>query len=195
MQVVDATDTDFQEILAIYNDAVLNTTAIWNEAVLDLPALTERLSTRRSQGLPILAARNGDGVLGYCSYGPWRAWDGYRYTVEHSVYVRGDYRRRGVGTQLLKALIHHARGAGMHVMVAGIEASNAPSITMHQRLGFTVAGTVREVGRKFGRWLDLSFMQLLLDERRGPPKGQAQLAPPASLQFQAGIARPVFTDQ
>jgi phosphinothricin acetyltransferase len=107
-------------------------------------------------------------VLGYASFGAWRAWDGYRHTVEHSVYVRTDQRGGGIGQSLMIELIDRARILGKHVMVAGIEASNDASIRLHHKLGFETVAHLKEVGTKFGAWLDLAFLQLTLDGRTDP---------------------------
>jgi len=173
MRILDATEDDLPPILAIYNDAVRNTTAIWNEVEVDLSERRAWFRDRQAKGFPVLVAKakakTEDGnVLGFSSYGDWRSWDGYRHTVEHSVYVQADARGKGVGRNLLAALIVRAKDAGKHVMVAGIEASNAPSIHLHKTLGFQDAGVLREVGSKFGNWLDLAFLQLVLDQRPKP---------------------------
>jgi phosphinothricin acetyltransferase len=107
-------------------------------------------------------------VLGYSSFGDWRAWDGFRHTVEHSVYVRSDRRGGGLGELLMRELIDRARRIGKHVMVAAIESENAGSIRLHERLGFVHAGRMPQVGTKFGEWLDLVWMQLILDDRTEP---------------------------
>ncbi|WAG78532.1 N-acetyltransferase family protein [Metapseudomonas furukawaii] len=164
MIIRDAGETDLPGILAIYNDAVEYTTAIWNETRVDLANRRAWLAERTAAGFPVLVALNDAGeVLGYASYGTWRSIEGFRHTVEHSVYVRGDQRGQGLGPALMQALIQRARAAGLHVMVAAIEAENAASIRLHQRLGFVTTGQMPQVGRKFGRWLDLTFMQLILE--------------------------------
>lgn len=169
MRILDASEDNLPAILAIYNDAVRNTTAIWNEVEVDLGDRRAWLRDRQAKGCPVLVAKDLEGaVLGYASYGDWRSWDGYRHTVEHSVYVQANARGKGVGRNLLAALIVRAKDAGKHVMVAGIEASNAPSIHLHKSLGFQDAGLLREVGSKFGNWLDLVFLQLVLDQRPKP---------------------------
>ena len=114
------------------------------------------------------AFRAADDVLGYASFGPWRPHDGYRHTAEHSVYVRGDQRGRGLGEALLRALITRAQSAGIHVIVGAIEAGNTGSIRLHEKLGFAHIGTMPRVGMKFGRWLDLALLQLTLDDRPNP---------------------------
>lgn len=169
MQVRDAEPGDIEGILAIYNDAVRHTTAIWNETLVDAANRTAWLAERRRVGYPVLVAVDDEGsVLGYASFADWRTWDGYRYTVEHSVYVRADARGGGIGKALMAALIERARAIGKHVMVAGIEAGNVGSIRLHERLGFEEVGLLRQVGTKFGKWLDLAFLQLTLDERADP---------------------------
>ncbi|MGI9133356.1 MAG: GNAT family N-acetyltransferase, partial [Rhodoferax sp.] len=105
------------------------------------------------------------------SYGTFRAWPAYKYTVEHSVYVHQDHRGQGLGLQLMRALIDVARQRDVHAMVGGIDASNASSIGLHQRLGFRHVGTLPQVGFKFGRWLDLAFYQLLLETPHSPVDG------------------------
>ncbi|WP_342243763.1 GNAT family N-acetyltransferase [Pseudomonas sp. OTU5201] len=160
----DAVEADLPGILAIYNDAVEHTTAIWNETLVDLANRHAWLAERTAAGFPVLVAVNAAGeVLGYASYGTWRTIEGFRHTVEHSVYVRGDQRGQGLGPALMQALIERARQAGLHVMVAAIERENAASIRLHERLGFVTTGQMPQVGRKFGRWLDLTFMQLILE--------------------------------
>lgn len=164
MEIVDATASHIEGITAIYNDAVENTTAIWNDLRVDTANRGAWLTDRTGAGYPVLVAVDGNSsVLGYASFGDWRPWDGYRHTVEHSIYVHADQRGNGIGKQLLTALIDRARSAGKHVMVAGIEAGNFVSIGLHERLGFEHAGTLKEVGVKFGTWLDLTFVQLKLD--------------------------------
>lgn len=170
MNIRDAAPADVGAITAIYNDAVVNTTAIWNDTQIDTVNRLAWLSDREQQGYPVLVAIDGEGtVIGYASFGDWRAWDGYRHTVEHSVYVGADHRGRGVGKMLMVELIARARAMGKHVMVAGIEARNIGSIRLHERLGFEHVGLLRQVGVKFGEWLDLAFLQLVLDKQAKPP--------------------------
>ncbi|MBZ6077334.1 GNAT family N-acetyltransferase [Microvirga puerhi] len=169
MLVRDADVKDIDGIVAIYNDAVANTTAIWNEVTVDVANRAAWLADRHCQGYPVLVAVDDAGaILGYASFGDWRAWDGYRYTVEHSVYVRRDQRGGGIGRALLAELIDRARSMGKHVMVAGIEARNEASIRLHHKLGFESVGHLKEAGTKFGDWLDLAFLQLKLDRRADP---------------------------
>lgn len=162
VQVRDAVEADLPAILAIINEATLNTTAVWSVTPTTLEARRAWWQERTAAGFPVLVASDGKGVLGFASYGPFRPWEGYRHTVEHSVYVDAAARGNGVGRLLLAALIERATSDGKHVMVGGIDASNNVSIRLHEALGFTSAGTLRQVGRKFDRWLDLLFMQRIL---------------------------------
>lgn len=169
MQILDATEADLPGILDIYNDAVRTSTAIWNDTLVDLDDRRAWWQGRVAQRYPVLVTRDDDGtVLAYASFGDWRAFEGYRLTVEHSIYVREDQRGRGIASQLLPVLVDRAREIGKHVMVAGIESGNAASIRLHTRHGFRITGEMPQVGVKFGRWLDLTFMQLTLDTRSAP---------------------------
>jgi phosphinothricin acetyltransferase len=150
-------------ILAIYNHAVEHTTAIWNDALVDLENRNVWWRARTEAGFPVLVAAVDGEVVAYASYGPFRAFDGYRLTVEHSVYVAEGARRRGAATALLRSLEDHARAAGLHVMLGGIAADNEPSLALHSRRGFVETGRLPQVGQKFGRWLDLVFMQKMLE--------------------------------
>lgn len=159
MTIRDATEADLPRILGITNEAIVNTTAVWSIKPATLDARRAWLMERQSRGFPVLVADREGVVLGFASYGDYRPWDGYLHTVEHSVYVHPDAQGQGLGRALLEALLERAELQGKHVMVAGIEASNAASIALHRRVGFEEAGQLRQVGRKFGRWLDLLFMQ------------------------------------
>ena len=169
VQIRAALDTDLAGILRIYNDAVQNSTAIWNDRIVDLDNRRAWLAERHDQGYPVLVAIDEGGqVAGYASFGPWRPHDGFRHTVENSVYVSPDHRGSGIGRSLMKALIERARQLEKHVMVAFIESENRASVHMHQQLGFIHVGQMRQVGCKFGRWLDLTMMQLTLNRTSQP---------------------------
>lgn len=161
MLIREASKADLPAILEIYNDAVTSSTAIWNEIVVDLENRKDWLAARRAKGFPVLVAETDGVVSGYASYGDWRAFDGYRHTVEHSVYVEKSRRGAGTGRALMEALLDYARNAGVHVMIAAIEGENSASIKLHETLGFQHTGRYPEVGTKFGRWLDLVTMQYL----------------------------------
>ena len=159
MPIRHAIETDLPVILDIYNDAVINSTAIWNDIVIDLDNRKTWLAARHARGFPVLVVEEDGKVAGYASYGDWRPFDGYKHTVEHSVYVHKDHRGRGHGRKLMEALLDHAGEAGVHAMIAAIEGENAASIALHEKLGFAHIGRYPEVGTKFGRWLDLVTMQ------------------------------------
>ena len=170
MIIRDAAEADLPALRDIFNDAVLNTTAIWMDNVVDLANRQAWFAARAQQGYPILVAENAAGeVVGYASFGDWRPFDGFCHTVEHSVYIRADQRGNGLGPLLMAALIERAKACGKHVMVAAIESGNGASIRLHERLGFITTGQMPQVGRKFGRWLDLTFMQLILTPERSAP--------------------------
>lgn len=178
MHIRDAEDRDLEGITAIHNDAVEHSTAIWNDTLVDLDNRRAWHADRRRAGYPVLVAIDQDGaVLGYASFGDWRAFDGYRHTVEHSVYIRADQRGAGVGRALMQGLIARARAIGKHVLVAGIEAGNTGSIRLHEKLGFVQVGLLPQVGTKFGRWLDLAFLQLTLDDWADPDRPASRQGP------------------
>lgn len=158
--VRDACEADLADIMDIYNDAVLTTTAIWNDNIVDLANRQDWFATRVARGFPVLVAEMDGRLSGYASFGDWRAFEGFRHTVEHSVYVHRDARGHGLGNILMTALIERARTGSIHVMVACIESKNEASIRLHEKLGFRTTGTFVEVGTKFGRWLDLTCMEL-----------------------------------
>jgi phosphinothricin acetyltransferase len=164
VQVRDAREEDLAGVLAIYNDVIATTTAIFRDEPATLEDRREWWQARAAQGYPVLVAIEDDAVVGFASFGDFRAWPGYRYTVEHSVHVRADRRGSGVGQALMHPLIARARTLGKHVMMAGVDADNAGSIRFHERLGFERVGHLREVGFKFGRRLDLVFLQRLLND-------------------------------
>jgi L-amino acid N-acyltransferase len=158
----DATEADLPGVLAIYNDAVRTSTAVYTEELDTLEGRRRWFEARAAAGFPVLAAVEAASVLGFASFGDFRPWPGYKHTVEHSVYVAEAARGQGIGPALVSALLPRAGALGKHMMIAGIDAANETSIRMHERLGFERAGVLREVGRKFERWLDLLLMQRLL---------------------------------
>jgi L-amino acid N-acyltransferase YncA len=165
MDIRDAGESDLPGLLAIYNDVIATSTAIYSYLPVTLEDRTEWWRARVALGYPVLVAADGAGVLGFSTFGDFRTWPGYRFTVEHSVHVRSDCRGRGIGKQLVAALFPRATALGKHVMIAGVDAANEASIRFHERLGFEKTGHLREVGHKFDRWLDLVFLQRLIAAR------------------------------
>jgi L-amino acid N-acyltransferase YncA len=157
-----AVHTQLPEILAIYNEVIRNTTAVYSDAEVTLADREAWFDAKARQGFPVLVASDASGVLGFGTFGDFRAWPCYRHSAEHSVHVRADRRRRGIGRALVLALLDAAARSGKHVMIGGIDAENVTSIALHESLGFKVVGHFHEVGFKFGRWLDLKFMQRLI---------------------------------
>lgn len=164
-----ATHADLPAILDIYNDAVLNLTASYAYAPETLEERTAWWEDHVQKGYPVLVAEDADGrIVGWGSLGVFRGRYGYRFTVEDSVYVAADQRGRGIGRQLLAALIEAARQKGFHALIAGIDSEGEASIRLHEAFGFQRVGRLKEIGCKFDRWLDVVFMEMLLDERAAP---------------------------
>jgi L-amino acid N-acyltransferase len=161
--VTNATEENLPAILEIYNDAILHTTAVYQEQTHTLSMRKKWFEEKQQAGLPVFVAYAKDAVAGFSTYGPFRNWPGYRFTVEHSVYVSPNFRGRGIGKKLVSAVINHAKQQGMHAMIAGIDAAGQASIGLHLSLGFKEVAYFKEVGYKFGRWLDLKFLQLMLE--------------------------------
>jgi phosphinothricin acetyltransferase len=159
MLVRPAERTDLPGILAIHNDVIATSTAIYTEVPATLEERSEWFESRRAKGYPVLVAVEGGEVVGFASFGDWRAWPGYATTVEHSVHVRADFRRGGVGRALLEALLLRARELRKHACIGAIDAHNEPSLRLHEKLGFEKVAHFRQVARKFDRWLDLVFVQ------------------------------------
>jgi L-amino acid N-acyltransferase len=159
MEIRDAEAADLPGLLAIYNDVIATSTAIYSYLPTTLEERTTWWRARIGTGYPVLVAVDASGVLGFSTFGDFRTWPGYRFTVEHSVHVRADTRGRGIGKELVKALFPRAAALEKHVMIAGVDAANEASIRFHERLGFEKSGHLREVGHKFDRWLDLVFLQ------------------------------------
>jgi len=173
LRIVDCDpDAHAAVILDILNDAILHSTALYDYEPRTLQNMTAWFKAKRDGGFPVLGAIDEHGELaGFASYGTFRERPAYKYTIEHSVYVHADRRGRGTGVALMRALIARAAEQQYHVMVGGIDGSNDGSIRFHQKLGFVHAGTLPQVGFKFGRWLDLAFYQLILPTPDAPRDG------------------------
>jgi phosphinothricin acetyltransferase len=163
-----ATDADLAEILVIYNHAIEHTTAVFEYRPHTLDMRREWLRAKQAASIPVFVAVDDERVVGFASYGPFRAWPAYKYSIELSVYVDVNTRRRGIGTELVRAVIADARSRGLHVVMAGITADNGISLRLHEKLGFVEVAHIPEVGYKFGKWLDLKFLQLVLEGPSDP---------------------------
>jgi L-amino acid N-acyltransferase len=158
--VRQATEKDLIDILEIYNDAILNTTAIYDYKAHTLEDRVLWYEKRKEDGYPLLVFEKNNRVVAFATFGSFRAYPAFKYTIEHSIYVHKDYRNMGIGKILLKELIDIANADGYATMVACIDSLNENSIKIHEKFGFTYSGTVTKAGFKFGKWLDLVFYQL-----------------------------------
>jgi phosphinothricin acetyltransferase len=159
-------------ILEIFNDAILHSTALYDYKPRTPASMTTWFAAKHNNHFPVIGLEDDAGtLLGFASYGSFRAYPAYKYSVEHSIYVQKDHRGEGLGRKLLEEIIHVAGEQGVHTLIGGIDASNEASIALHQALGFEHAGTIRQAGFKFGRWLDLAFYQRLLETPLNPVDG------------------------
>lgn len=159
-------------ILAILNEAIVNSTALYDYQPRTLESMDAWFKTKRAGGFPVLGIEDMDGeLLGFGTYGAFRPFPAFKYTAEHSVYVHKAHRGRGLGLALMNALLNKAKDADLHSMIAVIDSSNLPSIAMHQKLGFQLAGTLPQVGFKFARWLDVVLYQMVFETPTHPEEG------------------------
>jgi L-amino acid N-acyltransferase len=159
-------------IVAILNDAIATTTALYDYHPRSAAMMEAWMDGKERGQYPIIGVvSDEDRLLGFGTYGPFRNWPAYKYTIEHSIYVDRDYRGQGLGRLLLVELIAAARRQSFHALIGGIDALNEASIALHRRMGFELCGTIRHAGFKFGRWLDLQFYELLLDTPAQPVDG------------------------
>lgn len=155
---------DLNAILAIYNDAIINTTAVYTYEQQTIDERIAWFETKQRNHEPIFVFEENGSVLGFATFGSFRPWPAYQYTIEHSIYVDASARGKGIASQLLQHLIVEAKAKGYRTLVAGIDASNEASIKLHQKFNFKHAGTLTNVGYKFDYWLDLAFYELDLKD-------------------------------
>lgn len=167
----EATEKDLMDILEIYNDAILNTTAVYDYKAHTLDDRTQWYEKKKQDGYPLLVFEKSDKVVAFATFGPFRAWPAYKYTIEHSVYVHKDYRNQGIATNLMQEIIKIANTKEYATLVAGIDAANEDSLKMHEKLGFEFSGVIKKAGYKFNKWLDLAFYQLNLKGPKEPSEG------------------------
>ncbi len=165
-------DRHADAILDIFNDAILNSTALYEYKPRTMETMVGWFDAKRAGGFPVIGVEDRAGtLLAFGSYGAFRPFPANKYTVEHSVYVHKDQRGRGLGRVVMQEIVAAARRNDLHALIGGIDSTNAGSIALHERLGFRHVGTLPHVGFKFGRWLDLAFYQLLLDTPAHPVDG------------------------
>jgi phosphinothricin acetyltransferase len=159
-------------ILGILNEVIATSTALFDYHARTPDSMLAWFKVKQQGNFPVIGAITADGSLaGFATYGTFRAWPAYKYSVEHSVYVHKDHRRQGMGRALMQRLIARAEQQQYHLMVAGIDAANTASIALHTALGYTHSGTISQAGFKFGRWLDLALYQRLLKTPALPQDG------------------------
>ncbi len=162
MNIKEAGPEDLSVILGIMNEAILNTTAIYDYEVRTTAFVENWFQKKQEDQEPVIVCQVEGRTVGFGTYGRFRPRAAYQFSMEHSVYVHPDFQRRGIGSSLLAALIDLAQQQGYHTLIAGIDASNQASYDFHLRFGFVEVARFKEVGFKFDRWLDLIFMQLML---------------------------------
>ncbi|GAK09431.1 GNAT family N-acetyltransferase [Geomicrobium sp. JCM 19038] len=155
---------DLQKILAIYNDAILHTTAVYSYQPETIIEREQWYNQKLESGYPVFVCERGGEIAGFATYGAFRDWPAYQYTIEHSIYTDINHRQKGVATDLLQAIIKDATSENYKTIIAGIDATNEGSIRLHQKFNFTHTGTMKNVGYKFERWLDLAFYQFMIDQ-------------------------------
>lgn len=157
------------EILDIFNEAIANSTALYAYKARTMEFMDDWFKAKEAARFPVIGAIDDSGrLMGFASYGQFRPWPAYKYTVEHSVYVHVDFRGKGVGKALMMELLARAVSQQYHVIIGAVDAANQASISLHQGLGFSHSGTIRHAGYKFGQWQDLAFYQLLLEPPANP---------------------------
>ena len=159
-------------ILEILNDAIVHSTALYDYHPRPPESMVTWFAAKKVGNFPVIGLVDETGqLMGFASYGTFRPFAAYKYTVEHSVYVQKNHRGKGLGLRLMKRLIEIAQHQDVHVLVGGIDLSNQGSVRLHEKLGFELSGTIRQAAYKFDRWLDLGFYQLVLQTPANPVEG------------------------
>jgi L-amino acid N-acyltransferase YncA len=157
-----ATENDLQQTLDIYNEIIANSTAIFQYEPQTLEMRKAWFTEKQEKNFPVFVAEENNVIVGFSTFGQFRNWQAYKYSVENSVYVKAECRGRGIGKLLLQPLIDAAKEMQLHTIIAGIVADNEASLILHKQFGFVEVAHFKEVGYKFNRWLDLKFLQLMV---------------------------------
>ncbi len=167
LRLIQCDEEHAKDIASILNDAIEKTCDIYDCSPRSVETVREWIVARHKSDLPVIAVVDDEDVVrAFGSYSIFRPFEAYQTTVEHSIYVASPYRRRGLGRWLLSQLVEEARLQNKHCMIAGIDSQNSASIQMHLQFGFEECGEMRQVARKFNRWLDLLFFQYFITESR-----------------------------
>ena len=165
-------DRHGKTILNIFNKAIATSTALYDYEPRTLETIREWFKVKEAKNYPVIGIEDGNGsLMGFATYGAFRSWAAYKYSIEHSVYVDSKHRGKGIGKKLLGELIQIAEQQDYHMMIGGIDTQNNISIKLHQSMGFQHCGSIKQAGYKFGRWLDLEFYQLILSTPNNPTEG------------------------
>lgn len=162
IKIRPAVFSDLDTILEIVNHQILHSTSIYDYEPRDFEAQKLWFTDKQNQNLPVIVAEYDNAPIGFATFGSFRPKAAYQFTVEHSVYVSEDFKGIGAGKLLLAELIQLAKEQGYHTMIGVIDSENQGSIGFHQKYGFEIAGTIKESGYKFDRWLHSVFLQLIL---------------------------------
>ena len=173
MKLIECTEEKHATaILNIFNYAIINSTALFDYKPRPIESMKPWFEMKRKNNFPVIGVEDDDNnLLGFISCGTFRGWPAYKYSVDHSVYVHHEHRKKGIGDLLLTSIVTKAIEQNYHLLIGGIEATNSASIKLHQKHGFIHSGTITQAGYKFGRWLDLAFYQLILRTPNEPIEG------------------------
>lgn len=164
--------THAKAILDILNEAIINSTALYDYLPRSEESMKNWFAVKRENGFPVIGiVDETNKLLGFASWGTFRAFPAYKYTVEHSIYIHHEHRGGGLSKILMQELIKRAQEADLHVLIGCVDATNQASIGLHEKMGFIHAGTFKQVGFKFGQWLDAAFYQLNLNTPHTPVDG------------------------
>lgn len=164
INIRSAEEKDISAILAIINHEILHSTVIYDYEEKSLATQLAWFKQKKKDEMPVLVAVKKKEVLGFATFGIFRPWAAYQFSIEHSIYIHKNARGMGIGNRLMQELIKIAKVRKYHTMIAGVDTSNEGSYHFHKQFGFKEIGRFEQVGYKFGKWLDLIFMQLFLEE-------------------------------